>query len=192
MIFRFIALVLFIVAAITLGAGVAKADSVAWVEPDDNRIIMQEIIDAVTYVEYKYSTGPITVGTAWLEPNVFAAANGAGIIINKQYSTGTLERLNGELADDIATGYHNAGCSPARTIALHEAAHVIDHRRGLSPRYQLDYEAANLDLRGYLAGYSFTPYGELDEAEALAEAFQAVECGTANAVEHELYSMLVG
>jgi hypothetical protein len=192
MIFRIFAFVLFIAGASIFAAGVAKADSVAWVDPDDNTAIMQEFIDTVTYVEQKYGTGPMVVETEWMDdPNVFAYATTNGIAINKVYSTSTPERLRHEISDELAAGFFNPGCTPVTRIALHEAAHVIDGRTGRLARYQLNLAARGADLRGVLAGYSFDASGALIPGEALAEAFQAVECGTANAVEHELYSMLV-
>jgi hypothetical protein len=94
---------------------------------------------------------------------------------------------------DIAAGFHNGGCGPIETIAIHESAHIIDQRRGYLPRQRLANAAANDDVSTLpmLAGYSFTDLGELNPGEALAEAFQAYECGTADPVEVQMYNLLV-
>jgi hypothetical protein len=95
--------------------------------------------------------------------------------------------------DDIAAGFHNGGCGPIETIAAHETAHIIDQRRGILPRQRLANAAAADDRSTLpmLAGYSFTDGGALNPGEALAEAFQAYECGTADPVEVKMYNMLV-
>jgi hypothetical protein len=182
-------------AAVALAAP-ASADTTGWADPDDNRVILQEILDNVGYVEAKYNTGPIHVETEWLDsPRIFAYADAYGITINKHWSTGTVAQLEAAVNDDIAAGYHNSGCNAAATIGIHEAAHVIDARRGGEARVELgvaEYYTDPAVLHGSLAGYSFTPAGDLDIGEALAEAFQAVECGTADDVEWQIHQMLVG
>jgi hypothetical protein len=187
--------VLLTYAALTfIYAPYAHADATAWVDADDNVAIMQRFVDTVGMITDKYHLAPITVYTAWIDPRAFAEAGDGAITVNKRWSTGDYATLNAAIQDDIAAGYHNGGCGPIETIAIHESAHIIDQRRGFLPRQRLANAAAADDRSTLpmLAGYSFTDSGALNPGEALAEAFQAYECGTADPVEVKMYKMLVG
>lgn len=192
-----IALVLIMASWWVVLAVQAHADSTAYINTDDNTMMMQEFVDTVAYVEGKYGTGPITVQTAWLQAGEFAeVSDRTGVMtVNKAWATGDYADLTHSVEADIADGFHNSGCDPIQTIALHESAHIIDMRNGFVARDRLmaatrdDY---GLGLHGVLSGYSFDEYGFLNTGEALAEAFQAAECGSANAVELQIYHMLVG
>jgi hypothetical protein len=74
---------------------------------------------------------------------------------------GHYETLAAAIQDDIAAGFHNGGCGPIETIAIHETAHIIDQRRGYLPRQRLANAAAADDKSTLpmLAGYSFTDGG---------------------------------
>lgn len=169
----------------------SNADVYGWIDSDDNPALTQAFINAVGVMEDKYGTGSIEVSTAWLDdPNAIAGANADGIVINKNWSRLSIAEWEASRADDIASGYHNPGCNAVAAIAIHETAHVIDWRQGFIGRQRLANAAPYMS--GELSKYSFDPVGNLDPAEAIAEAFQAVECGSADAVEYELHSMLVG
>lgn len=173
----------------------ARADSGAWVDDDDNRQIMQEVADTLADVELLFNTGPLHAYTGWIGPaNSYAQAVGDGITINKVWSTGTYQALTAQLNADITAGYHNGGCSPVRSMTLHEAAHVINNMRGNAPvrraRAAVGY-GPRPDLFAELSGYSFHADGSVDTGEAIAEAFQAVVCGVGGPVEQALYDMLV-
>jgi hypothetical protein len=168
----------------------ANADTTAYLDPDDNVVTMQQIADVVYYVENKYATGDIPITTAVIgDRTLVAQANGAGIVVNKWASTSTPEQLNAELSDDIASGLHNAGCSPVAAYAIHEAAHVIDFRRGLIGTKRLIANAPHMS--GSIARYSFNADGSLNALEAVASSFQAVECGSATPADFQIYEMLV-
>lgn len=178
------------IAAMAYASPHAHADTTAYVEADDNRATMQEFVDVVGALEEKYGTGPIVIDTGYLGgPTVYAGADNAGITVNKWTSTSTPAQINAAVASDVASGYHNGGCDGVATIAVHETAHVIDQRRGFIGRARLAKNAAT--MTGEIAGYSFNSDGSLNPAEAVAEAFQAVECGSASAVDYEIYRMLV-
>jgi hypothetical protein len=168
----------------------ASADSVAYLDPDDNAATMQQFVDAVGVLERKYGTGDIVVATGFIGGySAYASANANGITVNKFTSTQSPEEIAGRLADDVALGYHRGGCTGPTLIAVHETAHVIDARRGWIGSERLAANAAY--MTGTIAGYSFHEDGSLNPAEAVAEAFQAVECGTANATDFQIYEMLV-
>lgn len=173
----------------------ARADSWSWFDENDNRQIMQEVADALADVELLFGTGPLEARTGVVGAvTIYAVADGTGITINKAWSTRTYEWMAQHIEADIAAGYHNAGCTPIRTVALHEAAHVIDNLRGGMPSAQaqaaLGY-GPRPELVGELSGYSFNDDGSVNAGEALAEAFQAAMCGSAGPAEMELYEMLV-
>jgi hypothetical protein len=189
----------FILASITAIAAAlyvspqCKADADGWIDSDDNVAVMQHFVDTVGLITQQFGLAPITVYTAWLDPRAFAQAGNGAIIVNKRWSTGSYEALAAAIQDDINAGYHNGGCGPIETIAAHETAHIIDQRRGYSPSDQLAAVAVrdNRSTLPTLAGYSFKDDGSLNATEAIAEAFQAYECGTADPVEVKMYQMLV-
>lgn len=176
-------------------ASPAHADSYSYVQPDDNTAIMQEVADALADVEIRMDTAPLEARTGWIGPkSTFAMARGNAIVINKEWTTGTYEDMAAALNFDISMGFHNGGCSPIRTVALHESAHVLNNRRGGIPEMRVLLAAGTgprPDLKGSLSGYSFDADGSVDPGEALAEAFVAVMCGTAGVDERKIYGMLV-
>lgn len=190
-----VSLTVLIVTLAVVFATQARADSWSWFDEDDNRQIMQEVADALADVEVLFGTGPLEARTGMVGPaTVFAVADGTGITINKAWSTRSYQWMADHVNADIAAGYHNGGCSPIRTVALHEAGHVISNLRGRKPE-MLAQEVVGygprLDLQAELSGYSFNEDGSVDVAEAMAEAFQAAMCGSAGPAEMELYEMLV-
>lgn len=190
-----VSLVILIVTLAIVFATQARADSWSWFDEDDNRQIMQEVADALADVELLFETGPLEARTGWVGAvTVFAVADGTGITINKAWSTRSYEWMAQHVNADIAAGYHNGGCTPIRTVALHEAGHVINNLRGGLPTMEAQAAVGyrpRPELRGELSGYSFNEDGSVNAGEAIAEAFQAVMCGSGGTVEQALYEMLV-
>jgi hypothetical protein len=182
-------------AGMVFAATPARADSWSWFDPEDDVRIMQEVANALADVELLFGTGPLEARSGWVgDASTYAAAEGNGVTVNKAWSMGGYERMAAAVNADVASGFHNSGCSPIRAIALHEAAHVINNERDKVPvgrvRSLLGY-GPRPDLRGELSGYSFDRWGVVNAGEALAEAFQAVMCKSAGSLEWQLYEMLV-
>ncbi|QHB37464.1 hypothetical protein SEA_LEOPARD_58 [Mycobacterium phage Leopard] len=168
----------------------AGADAIVYYEEGENTVLLQEFVDAVGMISSKYGTGDIVVTTAWMPAHVMAKANSQGIVVNRMWTYGIMDGDAMEAAG-VEAGYHPGGCSAATATAIHEAAHVLDTRSYNEARYELiEKYGTGESLHGLLSGYSFNDDGTLNVPEALAEAFQAVECGVANATEQELWHML--
>jgi hypothetical protein len=99
--------------------------------------------------------------------------------------------FNRDVAENVEHGYFPSGCTPARLIAIHEFGHVLDNQNGRRARQALAQLASSGQLEGTLTGYSFHNDGTLHPGEALANAFAAVHCGTANALEHRIFQLLL-
>ena len=130
----------------------------------------------------------ITVTEVDIMPGVYAYASGRLIAFNRLY-TPSVDVFNALMASDIGAGFHPAlgRCTPAEFLAYHESAHIIDRTRELAPRIAMAVrygERSDLDL----SGYSFRG-GVLNLGEALAEAFAATLCGSANPTEREIYTL---
>jgi hypothetical protein len=127
------------------------------------------------------------------EGNVFAGTlKGTNVVIVNEVYANDGVYADQRIGESIASGFHPEGCTPGRTLGLHEGAHVIDNAHGqrawniVSAKY-----GAGHDLWDDLPGYSFDILGDLEPGEALATAYASVKCGSANAVEHDLYNILV-
>lgn len=152
---------------------------------------MNEIVAAINRVAVKYpEVRGITVTEVDIMPNVYAYASGRLIAFNRLYAP-NVDVLNALMASDIGAGFHPAlgRCTPAEFLAYHESAHIIDRTRELAPRIAMVVkygQRSDLDL----SGYSFRG-GMLNPGEALAEAFAATLCGSANPTEREIYTLFV-
>jgi hypothetical protein len=113
------------------------------------------------------------------------------VVLNSVYSADP-QRLAAEVQYNVDIGWFPGGCSPIATVALHEAAHVIDNVRGRIGTNRVAATYQNPDeLRGAISGYSFGADGAFNANEAVASAFQAVLCNGGTQVEQDMYWMLV-
>ena len=153
---------------------------------------LDEFVHTVNWVAETYGTGPIPISVGPLpQPTAFAMTMGQQVVLNSVYGADP-QRLAAEVRYNIDLGWFPSGCSPMATVALHEAAHVIDNVRGRigTKRVAATYQDPD-DLRGAVSLYSFGEDGIFDPAEAVASAFQAVLCNGGTEVEQEMYWMLV-
>jgi len=154
--------------------------------------VMDEFVQTVNWAAETYKTGPIPVSSGPLtDPSAFAMTVGRQIVLNSAYSDDPL-RLFADIQSNINAGWIPAGCTPARTVALHEAAHVIDNTRGRigTRRVAATFPKGNA-LRGKVSLYSYGRDGIFDADEAVASAFQSVLCNGGTDVEMDMYYMLV-
>lgn len=155
--------------------------------------VVDAFVQTVNWVAESYKTGPIQVSVAPLpDANTFAMTVGRRITLNSTYTDEA--RLADAIQRNIASGWIPKGCSPAVTVALHEAAHVIDNtKRRLGTRRVAVTYRLNADdlLPGQVSDYSFGENGKLNAGEAVASAFQSVLCNGGTAVEQDMYWMLV-
>lgn len=153
---------------------------------------MDEFVHTVNWVAESYGTGPIQVLVAPLpDPNIFAMTMGRQITLNSVYTDRA--RLAAEIQRNVDAGWIPGGCSPAATVALHEAAHVIDNVKGGigTKRVALTYRLSGDELLpGRISLYSFGEDGTLNAGEAVASAFQAVLCNGGTEAEQDMYWML--
>lgn len=155
---------------------------------------MREITNTVNRVALQHpEVRGIVVGTEPISVNAYAYATDGKIMFNDAYASNP--RLIAEMmAYDVRAKFHPplGHCTPAEFLAYHEAAHIIDraHNRIAHISLRLSYGDGN-SLRAELSGYSFGPTG-LAPAEALAEAFAAVNCNGGNRSERALHDLLVG
>jgi hypothetical protein len=149
--------------------------------------LMDEFVHTVNWVAESYGTGPIQVVVAPLDPNTFAVTRGQQITLNTVYTDKA--RLASEIQRNVHIGWIPRGCSPVATVALHEAAHVIDNVNGRigTRRVAATYR---LSLPGPISLYSFGERGELNAGEAVASAFQSVLCNGGTESEQDMYHML--
>lgn len=148
--------------------------------------LIDEFVHTVNWVAESYGTGPIQVVVAPLDPDTFAMTKGQQITLNTVYTDAAL--LASVIQRNVNIGWIPGGCSPAATVALHEAAHVIDNVNGRigTKRVAATYR---LSLPGPISLYSFKD-GNLDAGEAVASAFQAVLCNGGRESEQDMYWML--
>ena len=172
-------------------SGFRTAAPLASASPADMSV-MDEFVHTVNWVAESYGTGPIQTIVAPLpDPNTFAMTIGRQITLNSVYTDKA--RLAAEIQRNINAGWIPGGCSPAATVALHEAAHVIDNVKGgvgtnrVAATYRL---SADELLPGRISLYSFGEGGNLNASEAVASAFQAVLCNGGTEVEQDMYWML--
>lgn len=148
-----------------------------------------EVFNAVDWLADKYRTPNIQVRAAPLEPGVYAQTIGNTITVNLAFVNDPAA-LNTALANDVAHGYHpGLKCSAPQVVAAHEFAHVLDNFSGHIARLELAQALAN-GLEGKVSGYSFNADGSVNYAEALADAFVAVECDDPTPAQSTLYTML--
>ena len=151
--------------------------------------VMDEFVHTVNWVAESYGTGPIqTVVAPLSDPNTFAMTVGQQITLNSAYTDKA--RLASAIQYNVNVGWIPGGCSPAATVALHEAAHVIDNVNGKigTKRVAATYR---LKLPGEISGYSYSEGGDLNAGEAVASAFQSVLCNGGTEAEQDMYLMLV-
>ena len=151
--------------------------------------VMDVFVHTVNWVAESYGTGPIQTLVAPLpDPNTFAMTVGNQITLNSVYTDET--RLAAAIQYNVSIGWIPGGCSPAATVALHEAAHVIDNVNGRigTRRVAATYR---LSLPGPISLYSYGEDGNLDAGEAVASAFQSVLCNGGTESERDMYYMLV-
>jgi hypothetical protein len=150
--------------------------------------VMDEFTHTVNWVAESYGTGPIQIVSAPLDPNTFAMTIGQQITLNTVYTDEA--RLASEIQRNVNVGWIPGGCSPAATVALHEAAHVIDNVNGRigTQRVAATYR---LSLPGPISLYSFGEDGNLNAGEAVAAAFQSVLCNGGTESEQDMYWMLI-
>ncbi|AER47869.1 hypothetical protein SEA_HANNACONDA_15 [Mycobacterium phage Hannaconda] len=154
--------------------------------------VMDEIAEAINDVAQAYSeVRGIEVRAEAIDPHVYGYAMGGKLIMFNKTYTSNPERFRKLVENDITLGFHPelGRCSHAELLAYHEAAHVIDQKRHLKPRvaFAEKYGRGEI-LRGTLSGYSFTTDGRLAHGEALAEAFAATLCGSANDTERDIFA----
>lgn len=158
-----------------------------------NMSVVDEFVHTVNWVAESYGTGPIRTLVAPLsDPNTFAMTVGRQITLNSTYTDEA--RLATEIQRNINARWIPGGCSPAATVALHEAAHVIDNTKGWvgTKRVAVTYRlSADELLPGQISLYSFGDDGTLNASEAVASAFQAVLCNGGTPAEQDMYWMLV-
>lgn len=151
--------------------------------------VMDEFVHTVSWVAESYGTGPIHILVAPLpDPNTFAMTVGQQITLNSVYTDEAL--LASEIQRNINSGWIPGGCSPAATVALHEAAHVIDNVNGRvgTRRVAATYRFSE---PGPISLYSFGEGGNLSAGEAVASAFQSVLCNGGTEAEQDMYWMLI-
>ena len=160
--------------------------------PESSIAVMDEFVQTVNWAAETYKTGPILVTTERLaDENTFAMTTGRRIVFNSSYSNNPL-KLFSAIQRNVTDGWFPGGCSPARTVALHEAAHVIDNTRGRlgSRRVAANWRRGNA-LQDEVSRYSFNKDGSLNAEEAVASAFQSVLCNGGTNAEMDMYYMLV-
>lgn len=165
-------------------APLASADA-----PGVDASVINEFVHTVNWVAESYGTGPIqTVAAPLPDPNTFAMTVGQQITLNSVYIDKA--RLASAIQHNINIGWIPGGCSPVATVALHEAAHVIDNVNGKigTKRVAATYR---LKLPGEISGYSYSDGGDLNAGEAVASAFQSVLCNGGTEAEQDMYLMLV-
>lgn len=169
-------IVLFIAAAFALPQQ-AKADTYG------------DMFAATDWLAKKYGVVVYT-GQEPMESDTYGYSYGNTIVFNSFYISNP-DVLQANLVSDVLTGFHRgANCTPAQLVAAHEFAHVLDYLTGYSARYELAYAVSTGTVSGNVSGYSFNEDGTVNEAEALADAFTAVECDNPTPAESALYGML--
>lgn len=198
------AVLLFLTAALIVGAivgsGRAAAQPLATpvdVQPEEQTWVTTEFISTVNEMMRLFPAGPVEVHVTW-RPELYgsyAGTAGNGIWFPPEFAVDP-NRFTRNVGIDIANGFHPAGCSAARMVAIHEYGHVIDNYHGRQARYNLLVEfGSGLDLHGLLPKYAFNnptgTLGALNPGEALASAFAAVQCGTATPQAQRISEILL-
>ncbi|MEV6219789.1 phage minor capsid protein [Nocardia sp. NPDC051833] len=153
---------------------------------------------------------------AWTEPHRDPSGDWySEIHLNIDYASDP-KLFAAETRADAASGHHNPNSHlrPAYSTAIHEFAHALDFNTRAQARKRVDgalfqywaprysnpndnYSTARAQMkqwvRANLSGYSFDAKGDIEPAEALAEAFEDVEINGDQASEPAkvLYDLLI-
>lgn len=151
--------------------------------------VYDAMFSTVQYMSNKYGLGNINVYTAPKETATYGQTYTNNITFNSVLieNPALLER---NFSEDIANYWIPSGCGAAQAVAIHESAHVIDWETGRSAHSEFYALYNSVQPRGWLSGYSYNKDGTVNVAEALANAVVAVECGSANINERQLYDLL--
>ena len=178
-------------AAVTVAVGLALAPSASGANPDT----LAQFTAAIDEMVAKYGLAPIPVvpDVKMRHPDIAASAiKGDHINLSDIGGAMTPAEFNAWIQPAIDTGFIVDGCPGIRGIAIHETAHIIEVRKNYEPRNELNAAGSRGEIMDDgLARHSFEADGTLAEGEALAYAFQAVECGSATPNERKMYDILV-
>lgn len=168
-------------AATTITAGLAAMA----LAPAAHADVYDEFYTAVDWLGKKYGV-TVYVDAAPLDPGTYAQTGGDEITLNSWYVDNP-EQLHIGFAYDLYQGFHRGElCTAPQYVAAHEFGHALDNLHGRTARVEL--AAA---LRSGFGGI-VSEYGTESPAEAIAESFAAVECGSAPTdAEKAIYLMLV-
>ena len=170
-----------LITALVAGATAAGALQAA---PTASADTYGELFAAVDWLASKYGVIAYT-RHAPMEYGTYAVAQYDTITFNSGY-VGRPDLLARDMVADVASGYHRGmHCTPEQALAAHEFAHVLDNLTGRTARTELSYALAG-GMTGEVSGYAVTSI-----AEAIAEAFTAVECDVPTPAEQAIYDMLV-
>ena len=182
--------------------GISGTVFVADGRSDDYEPVMAEFVHAVDNVKREFpAIQDASISVAPLDPHVYAETGKNGITVNSIFASNkaTLERY---VQIDVATGFHPllGHCTGTQFLAYHESAHLVDFSENTIAHNMLYARFGDGRLlSGILSGYSFyrvsntdIPWliGTINMTEALAEAFAAAHCGSANWAEQALNQML--
>lgn len=147
--------------------------------------VFDEFYGAVDWLGKKYGV-TVYVNAMPLDYGTYAQASGDQITLNSWYLDNPAQ-LDADIASDIYEGYHRGElCTAPQYVAAHEFGHALDNLTGNGARVELA-SALNSGFSG-----TVSEYGTTSPAEAIAESFAAVECGSApTAAEQAIYTMLV-
>jgi hypothetical protein len=174
------------------GSGKAHADVDAYLDENDKTYVTYQFIQAVLDMNNAYpEVGNVEVDVAVIPIiGVFAGTVDHTITFEETYAEMPYA-FEIDVNRNIRDNYFPGGCTPARLVAIHEFGHVLDNTRGRRARMVVQQlYGSGIQLQGMLTGYSFNDNGTLAIGEALANAFAAVQCGTANALERNLFQIL--
>ncbi|QBI99662.1 hypothetical protein SEA_THREERNGTARJAY_20 [Mycobacterium phage ThreeRngTarjay] len=156
-------------------------------------VIMDEVAAAVNRVAMAYpEVRGIEIRSEKLDPGVYAYASAGKMIVFNSNYTSDPAQFRHYVDADIEAHFHPplGRCTHAELLAYHEAAHIVDQNRHMKPRLALAIAYGRGEsLQGKLSRYSFTQSGTLAHGEALAEAFAATLCGSANETEKALFEL---
>lgn len=150
--------------------------------------VYDTMVNTVQYMVDKYGLGDVHVDAAPLS-DAYGQTRGNYIVFNSTLIANP-DQLEALFASDVASGWIPGGCSAAQEVAIHESAHVLDWRTGQSARSEFYAFYNSVQPGGLLPAYSYNADGSVNVAEALANAVVAVECGTADQAERQLYELL--
>lgn len=176
-----------------VGSGKAHADVNVFLDEDDDTYVTEEFVNTVLQLNRQYpETGNVEVDVEVIPVmGVFAGTVDHTITFEETYAEMPYA-FEIDVTENVQAGFFPTGCSPARLVATHEFGHVLDNTRGRRARAAIrQIYGSGSQLQGFLTGYSFHEDGTLFVGEALANAFAAVQCGSANALEKQFYQILV-